>query len=64
MMGGMFTLVKVRDKVSGQEDPGWYDNPQGTMAWLASGEELARDGIVSAAEPAAPPAMDHGQHQH
>ncbi|UZJ45984.1 copper oxidase [Marinimicrobium sp. C6131] len=29
-MGGMFTLVKVRDRLDG--DPGWYQHPEGTVA--------------------------------
>lgn len=29
-MGGMFTLVKVRDRLQG--DPGWYSPPEGTQA--------------------------------
>lgn len=33
-MGGMFTVVKVRDQVaSDYRDPGWYANPKGTVAW-------------------------------
>ncbi len=31
-MGGMFTVLKVRDRITGQEDPGWYANPPGTVA--------------------------------
>lgn len=32
-MGGMFTVVKVRDQVAADyRDPGWYANPQGTVA--------------------------------
>jgi FtsP/CotA-like multicopper oxidase with cupredoxin domain len=32
-MGGMFTVVKVRERlVSGYADPGWYDHPAGTQA--------------------------------
>ena len=31
-MGGMFTLLKVRDGITGYADPGWYDNPPGTQA--------------------------------
>jgi FtsP/CotA-like multicopper oxidase with cupredoxin domain len=46
MMGGMFTIVKVRDHLpSYDEDPGWYQHPPGTVALTASTEELARDGI-------------------
>ena len=26
--GGMFTVVKVRDDLSYDEDPGWYRHPQ------------------------------------
>jgi manganese oxidase len=33
-MGGMFTVVKVRDRVpAGYADPGWYSHPGGTQAW-------------------------------
>jgi hypothetical protein len=31
-MGGMFTLVKVREKVTGDADPGWYKHPEGSVA--------------------------------
>lgn len=33
-MGGMFTLVKVRDDIAAGDfsDPGWYSHPAGTMA--------------------------------
>lgn len=31
-MGGMFTLLKVRDKLKKGEDPGWFNNPVGTVA--------------------------------
>ncbi len=45
-MGGMFTIVKVRDRLrSYDEDPGWYEHPKGTVALKASDAELARDGI-------------------
>lgn len=44
-MGGMFTLFKVRDRLDGYADPGWYENPPGTLAVAATAEELARDGI-------------------
>ena len=32
-MGGMFTLVKVRDDMDYDRDPGWYEQPKGTTAW-------------------------------
>ncbi len=45
-MGGMFTILKVRDKTPGYSDPGWYDAPKSTLASPASPAELARDGIT------------------
>ena len=31
-MGGMFTVLKVRDGITSYEDPGWYAHPPGTVA--------------------------------
>jgi manganese oxidase len=32
-MGGMFTLVKVRDELASYDgDPGWFAHPPGTVA--------------------------------
>ena len=45
-MGGMLTVLKVRDRVTGQQDPGWYAHPKGTVAEAASDEELKRDGVI------------------
>jgi FtsP/CotA-like multicopper oxidase with cupredoxin domain len=42
-MGGMFTIVKVRENLTSYDDPGWYENPPGTLATLASNEDLQRD---------------------
>ncbi len=44
-MGGMFTILKVRDNLKSYKDPGWYTNPPGTQATVATTEEIARDGI-------------------
>jgi FtsP/CotA-like multicopper oxidase with cupredoxin domain len=45
-MGGMFTIVKVRDQLDNYDrDPGWYEIPAGTQADVANAQELARDGI-------------------
>jgi hypothetical protein len=45
-MGGLFTLLKVRDDLRGyDEDPGWYTHPPGTVALKASDSDLVRDGI-------------------
>jgi FtsP/CotA-like multicopper oxidase with cupredoxin domain len=32
-MGGMFTMVKVREGITDFSDPGWYKHPPGTVAW-------------------------------
>ena len=33
-MGGMFTIIKVRDELASyDEDPGWYRQPPGTGSW-------------------------------
>ncbi len=46
-MGGMFTIVKVRDELDGYDkDPGWYESPPGTRSDLARREDLDRDGIA------------------
>lgn len=44
-MGGMFTILKVREGIASYEDPGWYDNPKGTVADVASAADLRTDGI-------------------
>jgi hypothetical protein len=45
-MGGMFTILKVRDELPAEgADPGWYAPPDGTQAAPATDPELARDGI-------------------
>jgi hypothetical protein len=36
-MGGMFTVLKVRDGIASYEDPGWYKHPAGTLARKVSG---------------------------
>src|SRR5580692_7335845 len=40
-MGGMFTLVKIRADLarSDYRDPGWYQAPKGSVAYLWQGEE-------------------------
>jgi FtsP/CotA-like multicopper oxidase with cupredoxin domain len=44
-MGGMFTVLKVRDGIQSYEDPGWYEGSPDTQARLASPDELAADRI-------------------
>lgn len=37
-MGGMFTILKVRDRLANYDtDPGWYANPKGTVAHKVDG---------------------------
>jgi hypothetical protein len=44
-MGGMFTILKVRDSLTSYADPGWYEAPAGTLAQAAPSADLTRDGI-------------------
>ena len=39
-MGGMFSVVKVREGIAAGDysDPGWYENPPGTQAWEWTGD--------------------------
>lgn len=64
-MGGMYTNLKVRENLeSYDKDPGWYEDPAGTLASLASNEEMQRDlGFVPSAEKSEKP-MDHTNMKH
>jgi hypothetical protein len=44
-MGGMLTVLKVRENLTNYADPGWYQPPTGTVAEAATKQELQRDGI-------------------
>ena len=63
-MGGMFTVLKIRDGITSYEDPGWYKHPEGTVALAAAAGDLQRDNIEvqqGQATPAQPPHHDpHG----
>jgi hypothetical protein len=39
-MGGMFTVMKIRDDLErgNYKDPGWYKNPEGTVAHEWTGD--------------------------
>jgi hypothetical protein len=65
-MGGMFTIVKVRENLTSYDDPGWYENPPGTLASLASNDELQRDlGKIPDTKPMDNNMkMDHGNMNH
>ena len=49
-MGGMFTVVKVRDGLAKDDykDPGWYRHPEGTVAYEWRGEALGEPGRAAA----------------
>lgn len=44
-MGGMFTILRVRENLQNYDDPGWYEHPPGTLSELANASDLRRDGI-------------------
>jgi hypothetical protein len=63
-MGGLFTVLKVREGINNYEDPGWYQNPPGTVASLAASEHLRADGIevppMKEGKKGSMPGMKHG----
>ena len=62
-MGGMFTILKVRENLKSYEDPGWYKSPPGTLADTASEADINRDGIDTRRRgPAPTPAPAHTGH--
>ncbi len=70
-MGGMFTVIKVRDDLARGDysDPGWYPNPKGTQAHRVSSDPdfgaPIRRGTTSASAPtqkAIP--VDHSKMKH
>ncbi|AUX20108.1 copper oxidase [Sorangium cellulosum] len=48
-MGGMFTVLKVREEPDKADPDGWYTHPEGTVAGPASAEKMRADGIDPAA---------------
>ena len=54
-MGGMFTILKVRDNIKTYEDPAWYENPEGTVADSAGWDKVPLS---------TPSAQDHGAMKH
>jgi FtsP/CotA-like multicopper oxidase with cupredoxin domain len=38
-MGGMFTILKIRDDITTYDDPGWYQFPAGSVARAVSSSE-------------------------
>ncbi len=45
-MGGMFTILKVRDEPDAASAAAWYQHPEGTLAGPADPERMRADGIV------------------
>ncbi len=56
-MGGMFSVVKVRDGLARDDykDPGWYAHPPGTVAYEYTGQDLPRAQAAPAQARAAAP---------
>jgi FtsP/CotA-like multicopper oxidase with cupredoxin domain len=46
-MGGMFTVLKVRENPAEADVEGWYQHPPGTVATLADPDRMSADGIVA-----------------
>ena len=44
-MGGMFTVLKVRDDPSTADPAAWYQAPEGTVAASANEARLRSDGV-------------------
>jgi len=71
-MGGMFTVVKVREGLAAGDykDPGWYKHPPGTVAWEWKGPRPAATRAPSptppsktgGAQPRAVKPSGHGSH--
>ncbi len=66
-MGGMFTVVKVREGLARDDykDPGWYKHPEGTVAYEWTGAPVAAERAAPA--PAGGPALKArkpGAHSH
>jgi FtsP/CotA-like multicopper oxidase with cupredoxin domain len=65
-MGGMFTMIKVREGLARGDfrDPGWYKHPQGTVAkeWTGDAPEVVRaaDGAAVQGEPVVTVKKGHG----
>ncbi|MGE0517328.1 MAG: multicopper oxidase domain-containing protein, partial [Hyphomicrobiaceae bacterium] len=64
-MGGMFSVVKVREGISADDyaDPGWYEHPEGTVSyeWKGDVPAPAKAADARTAVPAATPG-GHSEH--
>jgi hypothetical protein len=64
ILGGMMTVLKVRESAPTYDDPGPYSFPEGTVARSADPDQLRRDGIEIPAVGEPPGTMDHGSMPH
>jgi manganese oxidase len=55
-MGGMFTVVKVREGLAANDykDPGWYKHPAGTVAYQIDNPAAPAPRQTGAARPTSP----------
>ena len=70
----MFTLVKIRDGLARDDyqDPGWYQHPEGTVAYQWGGEMPVSESAPSGKSDAASPSSSDqplnikrgGKHEH
>jgi hypothetical protein len=58
-MGGMFTVIKIREGITSYDDPGWYKHPNGTVASAATADALRHDGIDVGTMPQQTPTQMH-----
>jgi hypothetical protein len=63
-MGGMFTLLKVREDAATADPNGWYAPPPGTLAGPATDAALAADGVKRPSPPSVKPTGGHEGHPH
>ncbi len=63
-MGGMFTMLKVREGLTSYNDPGWYKNPEGTVSVSATKDELQDDLGIAATRTKDRPAKASHEHHH
>jgi FtsP/CotA-like multicopper oxidase with cupredoxin domain len=62
-MGGMFTVLKVREEPEKADPAGWYAHPAGSVAGPADAQRMAADGVEVAAvsEPSEGNEHEHGE---
>jgi len=62
-MGGMFTVLKVRDDPDATDPGSWYAHPPGTVAALADPARMRADGVTPPTGPAGvAPGHNHAGH--